>query len=84
MAPARLTTAIYLSRHRPGVTLNSRAALIPRTRNCLGFDGGGAGNHLVAQLREQIGRYEAEVEGGVVEPLTLYSDGVYVSLADRS
>ena len=55
--PAGLTAAIYLARFHLAVTVadagDSRAALIPRTRNHAGFPKGIAGAELLSRMREQ-------------------------------
>lgn len=59
--PAGLTAAIYLARFRRRVALidagNSRAALIPRSHNHPGYPSGIEGPSLLAQMREQAGRF---------------------------
>ena len=59
--PAGLTAAIYLARFRRLVAVfdsgQSRAALIPRTRNYPGFAHGIAGADLLSALREQAQKY---------------------------
>lgn len=56
--PAGLTAAIYLARFHPKIAIvdagNSRAALIPRTNNHVGFPGGIAGTELLARMRDQV------------------------------
>jgi thioredoxin reductase (NADPH) len=59
--PAGLTAAIYLARYRRRVALldigQSRAVLIPKTRNYPGFAHGIAGSELLEELRRQAGGY---------------------------
>jgi thioredoxin reductase (NADPH) len=77
--PAGLTAAIYLARFRRRVVLvdsgESRAALIPESHNYPGF-AGIAGPALLARLRDQAGRYGAELRGGRVETL-VRTDGLF-------
>ncbi|RAI32449.1 NAD(P)/FAD-dependent oxidoreductase [Rhodoplanes serenus] len=77
--PAGLTAAIYLARFRRRVVLvdsgESRAALIPESHNYPGF-AGIAGPALLARLRDQVGRYGAELRGGRVETL-VRTDGLF-------
>ena len=59
--PAGLTAAIYLARYRRRVAVfdggQSRAAMIPRTRNYPGFAHGITGPDLLVALREQAKSY---------------------------
>jgi thioredoxin reductase (NADPH) len=62
--PAGLSAAIYLSRFRRRVLVadagQSRAAIIPRTRNVPGFPEGIAGATLLDLMRDQASRYGAQ------------------------
>jgi len=61
--PAGLTAALYLARFHLSVVLvhagDSRAALIPRTRNVPGFPGGIAGTALLRRMTRQAEDYGA-------------------------
>ena len=71
--PAGLTAAIYLARFHLGIELidagESRAALIPRTRNHPGYPGGIAGTALLALMRDQAAEFGVQVRHGVVDRL---------------
>lgn len=83
--PAGLTAAIYLSRFRRRVLLadagQSRAALIPRSRNYPGFADGVSGRDLLLRLQEQAGRYGAVLRKGTVEELA-GKDGAFRARVD--
>lgn len=72
--PAGLTSAIYLARYRRKVLVmdagDSRAALIPLTRNYPGFPDGVSGDELLMRLREQLSAYDVELRTGVVKSLS--------------
>jgi thioredoxin reductase (NADPH) len=59
--PAGLTAAIYLARFHLKVLVvdagDSRAALIPKTRNHAGFPDGISGTELLSRMRDQACRY---------------------------
>jgi thioredoxin reductase (NADPH) len=80
--PAGLTAAIYLSRYLLSIRLfdsgDSRAALIPRTRNHAGFPGGIAGTDLLDRMREQAREFGAIREEKRVEHLARVADGFTV------
>ncbi len=63
--PAGLTAALYLARFHLSVVLvhagDSRAALIPRTRNVPGFPGGIAGTTLLRRMARQASDYGARL-----------------------
>ncbi|MCA6116349.1 NAD(P)/FAD-dependent oxidoreductase [Bradyrhizobium sp. WSM 1738] len=63
--PAGLTCAIYLARYRRNVVVldsgQSRAALIPETRNYPGFADGIAGTRLLEALIAQANTYGVEI-----------------------
>ena len=71
--PAGLTAAIYLARFHLSVTLidagQSRAGLIPLTRNHAGFPEGIAGAELIERMRRQALIYGAELQCGTVDTL---------------
>jgi thioredoxin reductase (NADPH) len=82
--PAGLTAAIYLARFRRRFVLvdggDSRARWIPLCRNYPGFPDGISGEVLLARLREQARRYEAELRAGRVEGLERTEGGFALSL----
>lgn len=71
--PAGLTAAIYLARFHLGIRIadagNSRAALIPHTRNHAGYPGGISGRELLALMRRQAAEFGGEVTEGLVTGL---------------
>ena len=77
--PAGLTAAIYLARFhlQTGVidAGESRAALIPRTRNHAGYPGGIAGTKLLSLMREQASEFGVEVQSGQIIRLEIIEDG---------
>ena len=68
--PAGLTAAIYAARFRLRTLVmeagDSRAALIPCTRNHAGYPGGIAGAELLARMRRQATEFGVEVRRGRV------------------
>jgi thioredoxin reductase (NADPH) len=72
--PAGLMAAVYLARFRRRFLVidagQSRARLIPRTRNHPGFPLGIAGPALLTKMRRHALRYGAVIERGTVEGLT--------------
>lgn len=83
--PAGLTAALYLARFRRRVLVidagDSRASMIPETRNFPGFPDGISGVELLSRLREQATRYGAVVEEGHVDALATAPHG-FVAEAD--
>lgn len=81
--PAGLTAAIYLARFHLTVTLidagNSRAALIPLTRNHAGFPDGISGPDLLRRMREQAALYGTELRDGSVASLGQSPEGGFVA-----
>ncbi|MFV3130918.1 NAD(P)/FAD-dependent oxidoreductase [Niveispirillum sp. KHB5.9] len=77
--PAGLTAAIYLARYHLSVTVidsgQSRAALIPLTRNHAGFPEGISGAELLFRMWRQADRYGAEHRTGTVTELTRTAEG---------
>jgi thioredoxin reductase (NADPH) len=71
--PAGLMAAIYLARYLRRVVLvdagDSRASLIPRTRNYPAFPSGIRGSVLLARLRKQLARYDVACERDEVASL---------------
>jgi thioredoxin reductase (NADPH) len=86
--PAGLTAAIYLGRfHRPALVIDadgSRARLIPRSHNILGFPNGVSGEALLAQLRTHAERYGASLQPGRVENITPARDGFTVQVSSAT
>jgi thioredoxin reductase (NADPH) len=80
--PALLTAAIYLSLYLLSIRLfdsgDSRAALIPCTRNHAGFPGGISGVDLLGRMREQARDFGAIREEKRVEHLARVADGFTV------
>jgi thioredoxin reductase (NADPH) len=76
--PAGLTAAIYLARFHLKVHVvdsgQSRAALIPRTRNHAGYPGGIPGVKLLGLMREQAAEFGVTVEDETVEALQINGD----------
>jgi thioredoxin reductase (NADPH) len=81
--PAGLTAAIYLARFHLGAMVidsgESRAALIPLTRNHAGFPEGITGHDLIARMRRQAERYGAKLRKGVVTQIHSAKNGFVVS-----
>lgn len=72
--PAGLSAATYLSRFRRRVLVvdagQSRAGIIPRTRNVPGFPDGIPGAALLSLLRDQASRYGAQFRSANVTEIT--------------
>lgn len=83
--PAGLTAAIYLARYHLNVAVidagDSRAALIPCTRNHAGFPDGISGPELIARMAQQARKYGARVTAGVVEMLARDGDDFAATVA---
>jgi thioredoxin reductase (NADPH) len=79
--PAGLTAAVYLARYRrKAVVIDdgaSRAAMIPKARNVLGFPDGIAGRELLERMRGHALRFGATLEAGRVERLVRRNDGSF-------
>ena len=77
--PAGLTAAIYLARFHLKLKVvdagNSRASLIPCTRNHAGFPDGISGDELIARMKEQAQKYGAAIEDGRVTRLDRVDGG---------
>lgn len=82
--PAGLTAAIYLARFHLSVLVadsgESRADLIPLTRNLAGFPDGIAGSELLTRMREQGRRYGVRHWAGKVVSLRR-GPGMFVAQA---
>jgi len=78
--PAGLTAAIYLARFHLDVLVvdggNSRAMLIPKTRNHAGFPEGITGPNLLRRMSQQARIFGARVAEGSVDALVPDGDGV--------
>lgn len=84
--PAGLTAAVYLARYRRSVTLvdsgNSRARLIPLSRNLPGYPQGIAGEELLQRLYAQIAEYQLQITHDHVQELRRDDgEGFYARLA---
>ncbi|MBK6413385.1 MAG: NAD(P)/FAD-dependent oxidoreductase [Sphingopyxis sp.] len=83
--PAGLTAAIYLARFHLRVAVvdagQSRASLIPLTRNQAGFPHGISGNDLLARMREQARLYDADLREGCIESIERDGEG-FIALMD--
>ena len=81
--PAGLTAAIYLARYHLDIWVvdggNSRAKWIPTSHNHAGFPDGINGEELLARMREQALRYQAEIKDGQVTRLEKDEDGLFVA-----
>ncbi len=84
--PAGLTAATYLARFRRRVLVidggASRASWIPVSHNLIGFPDGISGKALLARLREQAGKYGADIIEGQVEKLERCADGTFIASFD--
>lgn len=84
--PAGLTAAIYLARFHLDVLLldagDSRAGLIPLTRNHAGFPEGISGPDLLARMREQAMHYRTDLRSGRVESLDTGPTGFVARAGD--
>jgi thioredoxin reductase (NADPH) len=77
--PAGLTAAIYLARFHLSVLVadsgDSRAALIPKTRNHAGFPEGISGPNLLRRMNQQARIYGTRIEDTTVSALHIDGDG---------
>ena len=77
--PAGLTAAIYLARFHLDLKVidagNSRASLIPCTRNHAGFPDGISGVELIERMKAQAQKYGAGIETGRVTRLDRIDGG---------
>jgi len=80
--PAGLTAAIYLARFHLDLKLidagDSRASLIPCTRNHAGFPDGISGKELIERMAAQARKYGASIETGRVTRLDRFDGGFEV------
>ncbi|MDX3885839.1 MAG: NAD(P)/FAD-dependent oxidoreductase [Sphingomonas sp.] len=85
--PAGLTAAIYLARFHLAVIVidagQSRASLIPLTRNHAGFPEGITGPDLLARMRSQAGLFGVELRNGHVDALER-RQGDFLARTDQS
>jgi thioredoxin reductase (NADPH) len=81
--PAGLTAALYLTRFHLAVTVidggDSRAALIPRSRNVPGYPGGIAGPTLLRRMARHATRYGAQIIQATATGLERDGDGFRVA-----
>ena len=86
--PAGLTAAIYLTRFHLRIRLldagNSRAGLIPRTRNHAGYPEGIPGHELLALMLDQAQRYGAVREAAQVVAIEPAGDAFRVRTPERT
>jgi thioredoxin reductase (NADPH) len=82
---AGLAAAVYLGRYRRRVLViddgGSRLAMIPKSRNVLGFPEGIAGAELLERMRLHAARFDVPVESGRVETLAFGADGLFEARA---
>jgi thioredoxin reductase (NADPH) len=83
--PAGLVAALYLGRYRRKALViddgGSRAAMIPRSRNVMGFPDGIAGPELLDRMRCHNAQFGTPVELGRVERLARLRDGHFEAQA---
>jgi thioredoxin reductase (NADPH) len=83
--PAGLMAAVYLGRYRRSALVvddgASRVAMIPKTRNVLGFPEGIAGAELLERMREHAARYDVPMALGRVERLARRAGGGFEAQA---
>jgi thioredoxin reductase (NADPH) len=77
--PAGLMSAVYLGRYKRRAVVvdegRSRVALIPKSRNVLGFPDGIAGTDLLERMRAHATKFGARLEIGRVEQLVRVAEG---------
>jgi len=77
--PAGLTAAIYLARFRLAIRIvdagQSRASMIPRTRNHAGYPGGITGPDLLARMRAQAGEFGVDLVDESIDSLGASENG---------
>jgi thioredoxin reductase (NADPH) len=78
--PAGLTAAVYLARYHRRVTIidggESRAKLIPKSRNYPGFPDGISGRELLSNLGEQLRKYGVPIISSSVRELARTESGL--------
>lgn len=83
--PAGLTAAIYLARFHLSVVVldsgESRADLIPLSRNHAGFPGGISGSDLLSLMRDQATRYGTVIVAAKATAIDL-DNGIFAVTAD--
>ncbi|RMX21090.1 NAD(P)/FAD-dependent oxidoreductase [Legionella jordanis] len=83
--PAGLTAAIYLARYQRTIRIcdfgRSRASLIPTSHNYPAFPDGISGKDLLNRLKEQLSRYDINVQSEQVTDLEREDSGFIVSTA---
>jgi len=86
--PAGLTAAVYLGRFGLKARLfdggASRAAIIPCTRNAVGFPDGISGRDLLTRMREHAARYGVATEAATVDGLATVGDGFRLNVESAS
>jgi thioredoxin reductase (NADPH) len=86
--PAGLTAALYLARFHLRVEIvdagQSRASLIPRTRNHAGYPGGIPGKQLLRLMREQVAEFGATVRPGLAETIEREGDLFVARIGDET
>lgn len=84
--PAGLTAAIYLARFCRQVVVidagNSRASMIPRSRNHAGFPDGIGGPALLERMRDQATQFGAQIRVGEVRDIEMIADGYRMQTDD--
>jgi thioredoxin reductase (NADPH) len=82
---AGLVAAVYLGRYRRRALViddgGSRLAMIPKSRNVIGFPEGIAGPELLERMREHAANFGAPVERGRVDRLSRRQDGSFEAVA---
>jgi thioredoxin reductase (NADPH) len=82
---AGLAAAVYLGRYRRKALViddgGSRLAMIPKTRNVIGFPDGIAGPELLERMRVHASKFDIPLEAGRVERLEVRADGVFEAFA---
>jgi thioredoxin reductase (NADPH) len=80
---AGLTAAVYLGRYRRSAIVvddgRSRLAMIPRTRNLIGFPDGVEGRELLRLLREQATKFGVPLRQGTVARIARQPDGTFLA-----
>ncbi|MES3000471.1 MAG: NAD(P)/FAD-dependent oxidoreductase [Pseudomonadota bacterium] len=78
---AGLVAAVYLGRFRRKVVVvdagASRLALIPKSRNVMGFPDGIAGKDLWVRMRQHAAGYDVSVEAARIDALSRGEEGIF-------